>query len=137
MRFWQNMPTWLRWSFLASVLAALILLSNAKTALNNLHSWLPVTWGALEAWADEALDKPLEEQTETGLETKIAVFDLQIQGGENSLFMLDLRLQETPKDRLILERRGDVQKALDTSVRLRRTAECELAALRGRPLIGC
>jgi len=51
MSFWNGTPTWLRWSLIVSVLGFFILLSNAKDAINNLHSWTPVTWGGLAAWA--------------------------------------------------------------------------------------
>ena len=49
--FWNGTPSWVRWSFLVTALGFLILLSNAKNAIDNLSDYTPVTWGGLEAWS--------------------------------------------------------------------------------------
>lgn len=128
---------WNPWAAATAFFGGVAVIATFMGNIKELHPYFPVTWGGLEAWAEGELGGPVNELSENDLETRLAVYDLQIEGAKNTLFMLELRLKDAPTDALLLGRKSDIQDSLDSSTRLRRTAECELFHRRGRPLIGC
>lgn len=146
--FWAGTPKWIRWSFLVSLLGFVILLSNAKKAFEELHDWVPVTYGGLEAWAAPKLDetKQLAVNLATQLDAKFTDRDwntiiyrskdlrFQIESLKGQEYMLQLRLQAEPGNELAMRRLDEVRDQIKLLEDELEALTCQIEA-RGQPAL--
>lgn len=124
--FWKGTPNWIRWSFIVSALGFVILLANVKGALTDLHDWMPVTYGGLEAWAQPR--RAVRDQAMADLTTKLTAqlsqyewnqiiyrskdLGFQIEALKGQEFGLIVRVQDEPANELAKQRLDDVQRQI-------------------------
>ena len=76
-KLWENAPNWLRWGSVTALLTVIILVGNVVVAWERITPFLPVSWGALQAWGDErdAVRSSMLMDLENRLVTKLTDSD--------------------------------------------------------------
>lgn len=139
-KFWREAPTWFRWSLLTGVLSTLILLSDAKSAVESLRPWMLVTYGGLEAYAGNlVVNRNLEIAAAEGrLSARLTDFEwdqiiyrskdvrFQLETLKGQQLMLLIRRDAEPANALVRERLEELQGEIQTLQREYDTLQCQI-----------